>query len=147
MTAAPANWMNGTAESSPTTAHVRTGVCNLGLTFDNGFENGSWSSRAMPNASRIVDVRIDMQHTKIAADTISRYRVEPKLDMTDSITCCGPVANEVTAAPMSGTAMRTPQRNTAPITNAPITEPSTALGASTRGLRVSSARVDAVSNP
>ena len=35
-------------------------------------ENGSWSSRAMPNANRIVDVRIDMQHTKIAADTTSR---------------------------------------------------------------------------
>ncbi len=35
-------------------------------------ENGSWSSRAIPNASRIVEVRIDMQHTKIAADTTRR---------------------------------------------------------------------------
>ena len=36
-----ANWMNGTAESSPTTTHVRIGVCSLGLTFDSDFENGS----------------------------------------------------------------------------------------------------------
>ena len=51
---------------------VATGVCSLGLTFAIRLENGSWSSRAIPNASRIVDVRIDMQHTKIAADTTSR---------------------------------------------------------------------------
>ena len=51
---------------------VATGVWSLGLTFAIVFENGSWSSRAIPNASRIVDVRIDMQHTKIAADTTKR---------------------------------------------------------------------------
>jgi hypothetical protein len=34
-----------------------------------------------------------------------------------------------------------------PITNAPTTEPRTAFGASTRGLRVSSASVEAVSKP
>ena len=43
--------------------------------------------------------------------------------------------------------MRTPQRKTTPITNAPATDASTALGASRFGLWVSSARVDAVSNP
>ena len=47
---------------------VHTGVCSCGFTFDSVFENGSWSSRAIPNASRIVDVMIDMQQTKMAAD-------------------------------------------------------------------------------
>jgi hypothetical protein len=52
--------------------HVATGVCNRGLTLAMVLENGSWSSRAIPNAKRIVEVRIDMQHTKIAATTTSR---------------------------------------------------------------------------
>ena len=52
--------------------HAPTGVWSLGLTFAIVFENGSWSSRAMPNARRIVDVRIAMQQTKIAADTTNR---------------------------------------------------------------------------
>ena len=52
--------------------HAPIGVCSRGLTFDSVFENGSWSSRAMPNPSRIVEVRIDMQHTKIAAETMTR---------------------------------------------------------------------------
>ena len=47
-------------------------MCSRGLTFAIVFENGSWSSRAIPNARRIVDVRIDMQHTKIAATTTNR---------------------------------------------------------------------------
>ena len=51
---------------------VPHGVWSRGLTFDIVFENGSWLSRAMPNASRIVDVRIDMQQTKIAAATTNR---------------------------------------------------------------------------
>ncbi len=68
MVLAPANWMNGIAESAPTMMQVTTGVCSRGLTFDIVFENGSWLSRAIPNASRIVDVRIAMQHTKIDGD-------------------------------------------------------------------------------
>ena len=55
--------------------------------------------------------------------------------------------NPATASPMLGTATSTPHRKIAPITNAPATEPSTAFGASCLGLRVSSASVDAVSNP
>jgi hypothetical protein len=47
-------------------------VWRVGLTLDIVFENGSWLSRAIPNASRIVDVRIDIQHTKIAATTTKR---------------------------------------------------------------------------
>ena len=35
-------------------------------------ESGSWLSRAMPKASRIVEVMIERQHTKIAAATTSR---------------------------------------------------------------------------
>ena len=69
---APANWMNGTAASAPTMMQVATGVCSRGLTFAIDLENGSWLSRAIPNASRIVDVRIAMQHTKMDATTTSR---------------------------------------------------------------------------
>jgi hypothetical protein len=64
--------MNGTAESTPTMTQVATGVWSLGLTFAILFEKGSWSSRAIPNARRIVDVRMAMQHTKIEADTTNR---------------------------------------------------------------------------
>ena len=64
--------MNGIAESTPMMMQVATGVWSLGLTFAIVLENGSWSSRAIPNASRIVAVRIAMQHTKIAADTTKR---------------------------------------------------------------------------
>ena len=64
--------MNGIAESSPMITQVATGVWSLGLTFAIVFENGSWSSRAIPNASRIVEVMIAMQHTKIAAATTKR---------------------------------------------------------------------------
>ncbi len=56
-------------------------------------------------------------------------------------------ANPATASAMFGTAMSNPQRKIAPITNAPATAPSTAFGASDRGFRVSSASVEAVSNP
>ena len=64
--------MNGIAESTPMMTQAPTGVWSRGLTFDIVFENGSWSSRAMPKPSRIVEVRIDMQHTKIAAETTNR---------------------------------------------------------------------------
>ena len=43
-----------------------------GLTFAIVVENGNWLSRAMPKPSLIVEVRIDMQQTKIAAETTSR---------------------------------------------------------------------------
>ena len=69
--------MNGTAASAPTMMQVAIGVCSRGLTFAIALENGSWSSRAIPNASRMVDVRMAMQQTKIAADTTSRYSVVP----------------------------------------------------------------------
>ena len=100
----------------------------------------------MPNPSRIVDVRIARQQTKIAAETTNRYRVEPKEVMTLSITVCAP-KKPVTASFMFGTAISTPHRKMAPITKAPTTEARTALGASRLGSRVSSPRVDAVSNP
>ena len=72
MTVGPENWMNGIAASAPMITHVATGVWSLGFTFAIVLENGSWLSRAIPKASRIVAVRIDMQHTKIAATTTSR---------------------------------------------------------------------------
>src|SRR5438552_4151050 len=146
MTAAPANWMNGMAESAPIAMQDHTGVCSLGFTLASDFDTGSWLSRAIPKHSRMVDVRIDMQHTKMAADTTSRYRVDRPFDSTASMMVCGP-ANPDTALPRSGTAISTPHRKMAPMMNAPITEASTAFGASRRGSRVSSAKVDAVSNP
>src|SRR4029453_9068771 len=72
MTVGPENWMNGIADSAPMITHVATGVCNRGLTLAIVLENGSWSSRAIPNAKRMVEVRIDMQHTKIAATKTTR---------------------------------------------------------------------------
>ena len=59
----------------------------------------------------------------------------------------GGLAKLATASPMSGIAIRSAHRNTAPMMNAPITAASTAFGPSCRGLCVSSASVDAVSNP
>ena len=67
-------------------------------------------------------------------------------DSTSSMINAGP-ANAATASAMFGTAISTPHRKITPITNAPATAPSTAFGASVLGLRVSSASVDAVSNP
>src|SRR6266568_9522887 len=137
MTAAPANWMNGIAESAPMAMHDHTGVCSLGFTFASGFETGSWLSRAIPKHNRMVEVRMDMQHTKMAAETTNRYRVERPLDKTLSMMACGP-KNPPTASLRFGTAMSTPHRKMAPMMNAPITEASTAFGASRRGSRVSS---------
>ena len=64
--------MNGIAASAPMITQVATGVWSRGFTFAIGLENGSWLSRAIPNASRIVAVRIAMQHTKIEATTTNR---------------------------------------------------------------------------
>src|SRR5207248_5872047 len=99
----------------------------------------------IPKASLMVDVRIAMQQTKIAADTTSRYVVVRPLDNTSEMIVWGP-ANPATALLILGTAIRTPHRKITPITNAPITEARTAFGASRRGFRVSSASVLAVSN-
>src|SRR6266487_1913629 len=63
-----------------------------------------------------------------------------------SMICAGPNAPLI-AAPMLGTAINVAQRKIAPTTKAPMTEARTALGASRRGSRVSSASVDAVSKP
>ena len=88
-----------------------------------------------------------MQQTKIAADTTSRYSVVPAWVMTSAMIVPGDVASPAASSAMLGAAINTPHRKIAPITNAPITDASTAFGASARGFRVSSARVDAVSKP
>ena len=64
-----------------------------------------------------------------------------------SMICAGPQPRPDIAVPRFGIATRVPSRNTPPMTNAPITEYRTALGAFRRGSRVSSASVDAVSKP
>lgn len=86
-----------------------------------------------------------MQHTKIAATT-NRYTVAKALEKFASMIWAGP-QNPPMASLKSGIAISVAHRKMAPMTKAPITEPSTALGASLRGSFVSSARVDAVSNP
>src|SRR5262245_52464770 len=91
MIVAPVNWMKGMAESSATAMHDQNGVWNVGLTLASGFESGSCSSRAMPKARRTVEVMIDMQQMKMAADTIRRYTVEKPFDSTSSMMFCGPV--------------------------------------------------------
>ena len=72
--------------------------------------------------------------------------MDPAFDITESM-MVGGEAKPLTASDMFGMAINTPHRKIAPMTNAPITDPSTAFGASDRGLRVSSASVEAVSNP
>src|SRR5207344_610497 len=97
---------------------------------------------AMPKASRIVAARIDRQQTKIAAETTSRYRVEKPEEKLASMTCAGFQPRPDMEVFRFGIATSMPTRNTPPMTNAPITENRTALGAFRRGSRVSSARVD-----
>src|ERR1700734_2379191 len=146
MVAAPEYLMKGIAETTASTTHVQTGGCRVGDTLDSAPENGSWLSRAIPKHSRMVDARIDRQQTKIAADTTNRYKVAKPVEKFASMTSAG-VHPSFTAVPRLGIATSVPTRNTPPMMNAPITENSTALGAARRGSRVSSASVDAVSNP
>ena len=42
------------------------------MTVDSAFDSGNWLSRDIPKHRRMVEVMIDMQHAKIAADTTSR---------------------------------------------------------------------------
>src|SRR6266516_4518169 len=125
----------------PMARHEPIGVCNRGFTLLSSREIGSLSSRDMPKQSRIVDVWIERQQTKIAAETTSRKTVEKALLKLASMIALGPKPPLI-APGRFGIASRQAKRNTAPITN-----PSTALGASVRGLRVSSASVEAVSKP
>src|SRR5919108_3445655 len=144
MIPAPLYCQNGMAAIQATAMQLHTGVCRLGETLASALEPGSWLSRAMPKHSLIVAAMIDRQQTKIAADTTSRYKVANGVEKFAWMICAAPHAF-FTAAPMSGMATSVPSRNTPPMTNAPITEYSTALGAARRGSRVSSASVDAVS--
>src|SRR5579859_8091095 len=150
MVPAPEYFRNGTADRIATTRHAHTGVCRLGATRDSAPDHGSWLSRDMPKQSLIVAARIDRQQTKIAAESTSRYSVAKPEEKLASMIWAGPKPRPplpVIAPCRLGIATSVPSRNTPPITNAPTTENSTALGAARRGSRVSSARVDAVSKP
>ena len=72
MIATPANWIIGIPARTPIAMQEPIGVCSPGCTLASAFDPGSRSSRAIPNASRIVAVRMAIQHTKIAAETTSR---------------------------------------------------------------------------
>src|SRR5712692_5210019 len=134
MIVAPANWMNGIAERAATAMQDQIGVCNRGLTRASGLDPGSWSSRDIPKHNRTVEVMIDMQQTKIAAETTRKYTVANALDKFASMMVCGPTKFDVLMASfMLGTAMRVPHRKMAPMMNAPMIEASTALGASRLG--------------
>jgi hypothetical protein len=101
MIATPAYSTIGMAASRPTTMHENTGVCSFGLTCFSTVEPGSTPSRDMPKQSRIVDVMIERQHTKIAAATTSRNTVENALPKFASMICAGPQPSLI-ATPMSG---------------------------------------------
>src|SRR5712691_12234685 len=131
---------------TPMARHEPMGVCRRGCTFLNNREIGRLSSRDIPKQSRIVDVSIERQQTKIAAETTSRKTVEKALLKLASMIALGPKPPLI-ASGRFGIASRQANRKTAPITKAPITEASTAFGASVRGLLVSSESVDAVSKP
>src|SRR5438445_308557 len=122
------------------------GVCRRGCTLLNNREIGRLSSRDIPKQSRIVEVSIERQQTKMAAETTSRKTVEKALLKLASMIALGPKPPLI-ASGRFGIASRQANRKTAPITKAPMTDASTALGAWVRGLRVSSASVDAVSKP
>ena len=70
---------------APTTRHDQMGVWRFGLTFARGFEKGSWLSRAIPKHSRMVEVMMAMQQTKIAAETTPRYVVAKAFEKFDSM--------------------------------------------------------------
>src|SRR5712691_11166842 len=143
---APANWSIGMKARIPIARHEPIGVCHRWFTLLSNREIGRLSSRDIPKQSRIVDVSIERQQTKIAAETTSRKTVENALLKLASMIAPGPKPPLI-ASGRFGIASRQAKRNTAPITNAPMTDASTALGAWVRGLRVSSARVEAVSKP
>src|SRR5436309_3977659 len=146
MIVAPPNWMKGIADNNPMAMQDPTGVCHRGFTFASTLETGSWSSRAIPKHSRMVEVMIARQQMKMAAATTTRYVVARALFRLASMIVCGP-NSPVTAFFRSGMAISVPHKKKAPMMNAPVIEARTALGASLLGSRVSSARVDAVSNP
>src|ERR1700727_1080467 len=88
--AAPEYFRNGIAAITATVTQGHTGVCRLGATRDSGRDQGSWPSRAMPKHSRIVAAMMDRQHTKIAAETTSRYRVAKPEEKFASMIWAGP---------------------------------------------------------
>src|SRR2546429_7495921 len=141
MIVAPPNWMNGIADTNPMAMHDPTGVCHRGFTFASTLETGSWSSRAIPKHSRMVEVMMARQQMKIAAATTTRYVVASALFSCDSMIVCGP-NNPVTACFKSGLATNVPHSKKAPMMNAPVIEASTDLGAPRLGYPFSSARAD-----
>src|SRR2546430_17538712 len=76
--------------SRPIARQEPIGVCHLGCTVRSTGEAGSWSSRAMPKQRRIVEVSIERQQTKIAAETTSRKTVEKALPKVASLMLAGP---------------------------------------------------------
>src|SRR5919204_4309255 len=142
----PAYWMTAFPGTRPMARQEKTGGRRLGFTFASHFDAGSVSSRDIPKQRRIVDVSIARQQTKIAAETTIRNAADIAEPKFDSMMFAGPnpplMASGRLWIPSS-----MQKRKTAPITNAPITDAITAFGASRRGSLVSSARVDAVSNP
>src|SRR5947208_675964 len=110
ITVAPANWTNGIAAMRATATHDPMGVWSFGLTFASRLENGSWSSRDMPKHRRIVEVMIDMQQTKIAAETISRYTVAMALEKFSSMIVFGYVVRLGAAFTRFGIAISVPHR-------------------------------------
>src|SRR5947209_14748296 len=143
---APANWSIGMKARIPIARHEPIGVCHREFTLLNSPEIGRVLSRDIPKQRRIVDVSIERQQTKMAADTTSKKTVEKALLKLASMIALGPKPPLI-ASGRFGIASRQAKRKTAPITKAPMTDASTALGAWVRGLRVSSASVDAVSKP
>ena len=95
MIATPAYWAIGTAASAPTARHDQIGVCSPGLTSLSSFEPGSRSSRAMPKQSRMVEVMIDRQQTKMAALTTRRKTVEKAFPKFASMISAGPQLPEI----------------------------------------------------
>ena len=71
MIGAPANWMNGTAASTPMMMHVTTGVCSDGLTFAIAFDKGCYTGQeAVAMATYRGHVSKKLCGLALSADTV-----------------------------------------------------------------------------
>src|SRR5581483_6557572 len=121
MIPAPAYCSIGMKARTPIAMHDQIGVCSFGLTAASHREPGNVSSRDMPKHRRMVDVMIERQQTKIAAETTMRNAAENAEPKFDSMMLAGPKPPLI-AAGRSRIPSSMQKRKMPPITNAPTTD-------------------------
>src|ERR1700758_828326 len=107
---------------TPMAMQDQIGVCKSELTFESHFDAGSASSRDMPKHRRMVDVWIDRQQTKIAAETTMRNAADIAEPKFDSMMFAGPKPPLIAAGRLwMPSSMQ--KRKMPPITKAPAMDP------------------------